>query len=476
MKTIVKDPKKTSPAPSPPAVPAQAPVEPPPETAAGKHRTSRADRAAVGIFGVLAVLHLGVFAYYFPLSIIATPFGDMMEWVRGYYAASDQGLLKVLWEQHNEHRLVFPKLLVIGDVLAFRGAIYPVAILSVLLLVISAWAIVRHLLRYAYRGTEGRMFSWWAAFAVLILLFPTSSLVNYSYPKNSQVLLVCFFALWAAVFLVKSTMSAGWQRWVFLPLALAAGICASLSSLNGLVVWFGLAWIAWRSSTKPGLPVAVVATGALTIAAYLAGHHRGPVDPQSVGDLLRIGRYAIEFLGLPWVNAPNLYWVGCAIGVVIIYFSIRTMTRGTFSKTPPSAINQIAVAMLMFALMTAAMTAVGRFKLDLPPAHRYGLYTITAYLSLFVLALPRLADAWRSERKRTAVLWGGCILAAALLVQQIAVGRFTKNRAEYFTQLEQEILNGNRDPAVTFDIFPDQRLLDEHYRIMREHRIYMFSD
>jgi hypothetical protein len=118
---------------------------------------------------------------------------------------------------------------------------------------------------------------------------------------------------------------------------------------------------------------------------------------------------------------------------------------------------------------------MGRFRLGILPAHRYGLYGLAAYVSLFMLALPAIAALWERRRPRGLLLWGGCLLGVALLVQQVAVGKFAAERAEYFAQLEQRILNGERDPAVTHDIFPDRQLLEEQYRIMREQKIYMFS-
>jgi len=179
---------------------------------------------------------------------------------------------------------------------------------------------------------------------------------------------------------------------------------------------------------------------------------------------------------MPWVTVPTLYWAGFAIGAVVLIVGIVVIVRKSLTVAVLSNTDRVAVSMLLFVGMTSLLAAVGRYRLDLLPAHRYGIYAIVAFVSLFFLALPRLESMWRRARVRKILLWGTCVLAIALLTQQVLTGRFAVDRAVYFAELERRIMAGDRDGVTTYVIFPAQDLLDEYYELMEKRKIYMYSE
>lgn len=432
-----------------------------------------ASTRAMQILSSLAILQLTFFLVYFPFAIIVTPYGDMFDWLAGFYNLSDKSVWEYLWAPHNGHRIVFTKLLTIGDARIFGGAGYPVALICMSsFLFVAAIAVIG--IRRSVEDPKARR---WVTAVAVLLLFPTSSFASLAYPVNSQHLLVVFFVFLACVLLVRSGTGAGntlRQRTYFL-LAMAAAVCATLTSLNGLMVWPILVWMSWVLRFGTGKFFAVVTLGMLTIAAfsyrYVFLGYRSSVTDLNVAQLVK---YLIEYHGMPWVGIGPLYWPAIVFGLAILsvcIFSLKNLLAPRMLKP----IGVVALAMLVFSLSTAAMIAVGRHQLDLLPAHRYSIFLLTTFVALFVLYIP-VFERWLSnQRGYSLVMQITLAVSIVYLGQQAVIGQFAVQRVKDFARYEKEMLAGAPSPqAVNALYFPSADVLKERYHVLEKQRIYMF--
>lgn len=439
-------------------------------------RATYASRATV-LLSFLAALQFSLLIGYFPFAIILTPYGDTLDWLGSFYGSSAQSLWQYLWTPHNGHRIVFSKLLTMADAKLLGGLSYPIALVCLSLLLIAAVIVLAGLRRHVQDVAARR----WAMAVTVLLLFPASSFPNIAYPVNSQQIIVSFFAFVACVLLVRSGTSVEERKLgrnaTFL-LALAAGMCASLSSLNGLLVWPILLWLTWTLALRRSRRLVIVTAGALVIMG-LAYHDIGSSEfvasAGGLGSIAHVAKYLVEFHGMPWVEIPAVYWPGMAVGVIVVSLSLGFCVKGVLAPPRQRPLAMIALPMLMFSFGTAIVITVGRHAMGLLPAHRYGIFLVITCVALLILGLPTF-ERWMLDRRgHVIVLSASLVFALGYLGQQVPVGQFAVRRAELFAGYEKQILAGTPGPQAVRAIYlPGAEPLERHYRVLKEQRIYMF--
>lgn len=433
------------------------------------------DTRATLLLSSFALLQFALFIGYFPFAIIVTPYGDVLDWLSGYYTLPDQHLWQTLWAPHNGHRLVFSKLLSIGDATLFGGLSYPIATVCIVLLLIAAATALLGI----HRSVENPALRRWATAVTALLLFPTSTYASFAYPVNSQHLLVCFFVFMACVLLARgAVVVSSWERNFYFLIALVAGVCASVTALNGLIVWPLLMWMSWSLRLSRAYGSAITLFGVLAIIGFGYDY---PIARETAGiasglqALVHIANYLIEYHSMPWVEVGVLYWPAMGLGLAILLLSIVFSLKGLLAARTQRPIAIVATAMLTFSLATAVMIAIGRHQLDLLPAHRYAIFLLVAFVALFVLSLPHFERWMSGARGRGIVVSATLVFAFGYLGQQVAVGQFAAQRASKFAQYEQDFLAGGRDSQITTALYlPSVDTLEQRYRMLAQQHIYMF--
>jgi len=439
-------------------------------------QSSYATRTTV-LLSIFAALQFALFLGYFPLAIIVTPYGDVLDWLNGFYNLPAQSLWQYLWAPHNGHRLIFSKLLTVSDAKLFGGLSSPIAAVCLSLFLLAA-AIALAGIRRSIANTAVRH---WATAVAVLLLFPTSSYASFAYPVNSQHMLVSVFVFVACALLARAAGvvdESKPQRNGYFLLALVAGVCASLAALNGLIVWPLFLWMGWALRLGRAYNFAIAALGALVVTGFSYNY---PIASETqalvsgLGDIAHIAKYLIEYHGMPWVEVGPLYWPAMVFGLAIFVLAVVSWAKGVLTPRtqPPATI--VAVAMLTFSLATAVMIAVGRHQLDLLPAHRYATFLLITFVALFVLNIPRFEGWMSNTRGRAIVVSATLLFALGYLGQQVVVGQFAAQRANTFAQYEKDFLAGGRAPQATTALyFPSVNVLEERYRMLEKQRIYMF--
>lgn len=200
-----------------------------------------------------------------------------------------------LWAQHNEHRLLFPRLIWlvmarlsgwnVGWELALSHGLAGASLVLLLLL--------------ARRSLPGAAWVWLAP-VFSLLVFSWAQMENFVWGWQSQVFL-CHAAIVCGVLCLARGSREGVAAGV------ACGVLASYSFASGLLYWavavplaFAAGGRSWREALGHGAVVA--GGGVLTIASYLFAYHRPEVSPPVLNPAQHAAAF-VQFL-LLYLGAP----------------------------------------------------------------------------------------------------------------------------------------------------------------------------
>ncbi len=248
------------------------------------------------------------------------PWSDDWDGIVPYYSGERPITADWLWSAHNEHRLVLPRLALLGVLKMSGGDLRVVMYLNVILLAALALAMIR--VAYLIRG---RM-----SFADA--LFPLA-LLNLSQFENLlnawQLQMIMSVSLSGVLFCLVVYRPVNWSPAV----AGVAGLCLvslPVCGINGLVLalplalWFvfvvlqGASQIGW---TRPVLLIAATACLAL-IGLYFVGYERGFWAPRTSPTIQEGARAGLQTLGLAVGVEPALslwpYLAGALFALVVV--------------------------------------------------------------------------------------------------------------------------------------------------------------
>lgn len=376
----------------------------------------------IGLGWALLTLPVLVFGWVWQQYAVNVPKWDDHA-LRGFLINVDQettiaGKIYQLFRQHNEHRIVYDRILTLLDYTLFGKLNY------VHLMAVGNLSLVGLLAIFVavLRRNDSRAGGWPALYAVpvALLLFNLSQWENMFWGMAAlQNFSVVLWVLWA-VFLLTHT-----NRW---PLAVLAGVLATITSGNGLLVWpLGLLMLLLRVPTnRPGRPswwpLLGWAVGAiLTIGLYFVGFEKPggahAIRP-GVIDLLKgwfvvVGAAAEALpVGTPLRNSMLLGGLIVLVTLGIAVFGLLTnwplLVRTVQQRRDSSRLGgRAGVPVLLvffwgsagFLLGTAAIVAYARtgFGIDLLMTSRYKLYSLTllALLYTYLIAiLPTPTRRW----------------------------------------------------------------------------------
>jgi hypothetical protein len=361
----------------------------------------------------------------------------LVDFVRAVREGGDW--LPWLWTQHNEHRVIAMKLVMIPNALFLhwnRVAEMYVSACLCSLIVLGLWRL--------YRRSGGSDLLLFAPLAWL-----ACSLAQYE--NLLYGMLTCHYftvlgIVWALVCLDRPGFG-GFVAAVFF------GLLASFSILNGLLVWpLGLFVLAARGR-RPAVSAAWALTGIAAVALYLVGFQtavdlRPPLDLSPAG-LAKTGLYGLVVLGAPLAGG-SVAW-GCTVGILLVAWTAATVSgwwRGGRERLREEALP---AALLLFGLLSSAMIALGRSGMPVPALKsRYIAYSTLAVIGGYLLAC---AGLWRrGERPAASPRFAPVLLLLAAGLAAANLDGFDKARDWTPHNLRKKYL------LQTFDDQTDQAL------------------
>jgi hypothetical protein len=188
---------------------------------------------------------------------VDVPYMDQWAFARFLRLAENDRLTVATWlDQHNEHRILFPRIIMYAlarwtewDI---RAEIYCNAVLGILIGACAVWHVTR-----AGRALNQRNLILCLPL-VSALLFSLLQWENWFWGWQMQILL-SVLAVWVAA--IGLALSSGGLAWFFV--AIAAGIVASFSFANGMAFGQSVALLSWPWDGEKAVPLGCVRVSGL---------------------------------------------------------------------------------------------------------------------------------------------------------------------------------------------------------------------
>ena len=351
---------------------------------------ARRVEAALPIIAALLSLAVGVYVLVTTIAMVihgwsAVPYWDQWDEL---ILSPKQVFSPWLYSQHNEHRILFPRLLFAIDTFAFAETNKFDFFCNVALPLTLAGLIVHVARRHVSSALTDTL---WIAGIVLTVLFSAMQYENFVWGFQVQ-----FFGIQLAAVASIACLALGRATWASLVAAIAFAAIAVYTLASGIIVPFLAIPVAlWAGRSK-----AQIAVLALAAVALLASYLHGYVPPSGHSDPLRtllrpeLPVYAAAELGNPFgqllrgVHAAHyLYW-DCAFGALgLALFAVAALVhlRQGRSIGQPELVFLGSAALMVG---VAFLTALGRLKFGLDQAlsSRYATPMLLFWLSLAMLA------------------------------------------------------------------------------------------
>lgn len=449
---------------------------PPAATKANGRRESR-----TSVLLSYLILALGMFTAVIGSRMIlgavsSVPIDDEWSFIHAIASAPNhQPPISWIWSQHNEHRMVFYRLLLLADIHFFNGRHW-IEFWSMLL---TQWAsfglliwvvLLEHLDRSLTRATIGL-----GAFC----LFCPTQWHNFAWGIQGSFLLPPLFLLVALLLLFKYQSHDGKYRHLYLGLSVAAAFASSWTMGNGVLVWPALVVSAALLGMRPRVLVLYTASGCALLGLYLYHYvspsaHSNPIESLQ-HPILLVG-WVASYMGVvlpPWLRIRNI--VAESTGMIGIIGGLSLIATVSFVPRWRKPLPVAFVSLMLLSLGTDFISALGRLDLGPPFASRYQGYNLLFWLGVIGLCLI-IADQVL-PRLRTALLVGIPLIMLAATTQfpiLVTAGRLFALRGEVGAVAP---VTGVSDRSALLDLYPwDPGLVWENLPYLREQRLFMFSE
>jgi hypothetical protein len=382
--------------------------------------------------------------------------------------------LRFLWAPHNEHRIVFPEIVFAGDVLWAHGCRLLPLILSC-----TCYFGVLVILGITLLNDESlsKSLKWAAVLLVAVIMGWKGNVFVLAEPFLLQWTLAQFSVVVALACLTRVRRN----RSGFVSSAIIAGIVATYSSANGMLVWPLLICACFMLRLKKQQIATVAIAGSLAIGFYFIDYH--PPERLHLANFVLHPLYSLEFigayLGMPFggMKAPRF---GAYLGLVAMCLTMLffgTAVRRGFSR---ASVVIVLFGSYAFCLFTAILTAAGRMD---PKDIHYSGAEAARYITLPLVSWAVFAAAaiWTSARWSRGVFspWiVAVILSLLLLIGLPKLRWWFRDHQEQFAERQFATLaveNGVTDNNVLAMLFPDPSFVKRYLPVLRAEHLSIYS-
>lgn len=396
--------------------------------------------------------------------------------------AGEMSLREVLFAQHNEHRILIPRLVFFADDVLFggQGRFSLVAIFAVQALHAALFGL---LILRARPARPGR----WALAAVMVaIMFGLRQAENFTYGFQVQFVGVFAGATLGFVLFGRAVAQAraGRAAWPALAGCLAAVLASTLTMANGLAAAVILVPLALLARMRPWVGVLCAAWAIALALVYFDGyqpvaHHSHPSE--SLRHPVAFLAYVAAYLGSLWTSGQMV--VALPVGAVGILATVAAVLRAARRPaTPPAALALVGI--MLFVGAAAAVTASGRLSFGIGQAlsSRYATGSAAfwaAQLSYWWIDPPRPASArarrWAEAAARGAVAVVAVALCRVILVEQRAARPAMAEQSFALAEATDLALLGLHDPAILGRIAWSADEAERLLPVLRDNAISIFS-
>ncbi len=389
----------------------------------------------LGTGALLAAVALSIRTY------MPCPFWD--EWAFVNAIAQGKGLHsgRWLWSQHNEHRLLVTRLLILIDLHWFEGKNLSL-FFEMFLAQAFQWAAICYTLErltsfpmFLKRTLEG-------LFAFCLFHFNQAENFTWAF----QVSFVLAFCLATSALLGVAFF--GRLRWPWL-IAAALGIMPFVAALNvagglaigPIVIVVGLLR---RIATRYMLLICLLFVG--TALAYLSGYRVPPshlTPMEALAHPKGIFTYVLTYFGASWTRLlPHKERITCFLSLLVFATLIVIALR---NRDQIGAFEWFCIAECSLMIAIAIITALGRLQYGVGQAYA-GRYQTPAMLYWASLSALLLITVWRFRPQYFGVAQGFVLVVAiASAATFIPIWRSTASHADQLSAACHAVMSGNQD-------------------------------
>jgi hypothetical protein len=426
------------------------------------------------------ILTVAVTVYMVVISYSGLPYWD--GWIQIDVAANGNNPLSPgwLWQQHNEHRLVLPKLFLAADLRLFQArqvflltSIFAVQLLHLALLSWSMWVLG------GWRRTLWRTGTGLAAFC----LFCPSQQENLIWGFQICFVLPLLLATVAFVALLLYWTESQEQPdkqppTRFLVMSILAAVGASYSLSNGNLLWPLLVAAALYLRLRRPAILALAVSGVVSTGLYLYHYARPQYHADPIASLatpLTLLKYLAVYFFSSWGHqdihaAEFVLLAGLGIAIALLFPAL------SYARNFRVFALQLALTMA-FCAATAIVTAAGRANLGVGQAvaSRYQTVALLFWCCLGLLLLgsasarPGIKYSFQAAQLCLLVLLLRGALIARYPIAEARRGAFSQNAAA------ASLITGVHDPAALSETFPQSDLLLKSAHYLKTNHLSVFA-
>lgn len=348
------------------------------------------------------------------LSYSNVPYSDMWPGILGFYLNLSDGHYSALWTQHNEHRILIPRLIFWLNYALFNGDNRFLIICNYAHMAGSGilfWCIIRHLAQ----KSGWKPLHTWASLLILTSMFLWCQQTNIILGFQCAFFEAQSFPLLALFLLYLSAQKP--EKMGLFVTATLLGIASIFTMANGLLALPLMSVYAWQTRMGIRRLLILVVLSCLCWGLYFYDY----TPPSEHGSLINtlfnqpfeLLCYMVLYLGSPVYNfflgrsyATTLAFAAGMLMLLLTACCLYRQRRSLFLATWSNAL----LLYLGYLILTALITGGGRLTFGVRQAltDRYTTPALMAWATLLILWLPWLEMHW-PHRKR----WIAC--AAVIL-------------------------------------------------------------
>jgi len=365
------------------------------------------------------------------------PYWDQWELLDTLIAARD-GIMRwdLLFAQHNEHRMPFPKAIMLGAAL-LSGWNTRVELIISFLISLGTLGMVMALMRPTL-NRFGPLTTTWAAAAMSGLLFSLAQWENWLWGWQIQWFLTVL-ALVSAVAFATWSLSAG-RPWLHVAAAAIATTVGQFALASGVLIWVVVLPVFAVHHDRSRIIPIWIACALLVCVAYFADYQRPPHHPSpllALDNLHLTLSYVVMYLSGPLGrDLATAATIGYAIGIAFVMFCFGAAVR--YRRDLSEVVPWVALG--TFAIGNAVLTAVGRIGVGIEQALMSRYVTIALLLPISTLMLGLLALGPHSGSRRWNFGLSIWFVSATALMGATALGDY--DGLAGFRKLHTDLVNG----------------------------------